>query len=307
MLYGTQIDNRPYAPEEAGFPDQWNKEFAYPSITTSTMVEFFDYMERNFAGSFATIKGDGGAWWEEMAAADALYAGISRKVKERALAAEEVASLGSIVNPNFHFPLEDDQSIWNNLLFYTNTLGEHQRRGHIRKVSPRRSCCGTKNHSPNRLTSRRTICFAAASVNWPTRSTRRGSRSSSLIPSRGRAATGGSRIEPRQGLIDSKTRQAVPLELVRRVEGEAYDNVRFLGGRYPSSGIPLLRDYAVGFAHGGKRFAHFKHAGERILQGHHRSITRWNFQCLRQTTAPGIGGRRQSVRFEPVRLRRLRA
>ena len=238
MLYGTQIDNRPYAPEEAGFPDQWNKEFAYPAITTSTIVEFFDYMQRNFAGSFATIKGDGGAWWEEMAAADALYAGISRKVKERALAAEEVASLGSIVNPNFHFPLEDDQSIWNNLLFYTeHTWGTPSAWSH-------------PESEPAKILLRDKESFTQQAEVATDHLLRRGlSQLADKIYTKGESvvvfnslswARGGLvevELNRGQGLIDSKTRQAVPLELVRRVEGEAYDGVRFWADDVPPLGF----------------------------------------------------------------------
>lgn len=238
MLYGTQSDNRPFAPEQVGFPDQWNKEFAYPAITTSTMVEFFEYMERNFASSFATFKGDGGAWWEEMAAADAHYAAISRKVKERALAAEAAASIGSIVNSDFRYPLQQDREIWNNLLLYTeHTWGAARTWGRPESEAAKTMLRDKESFSRN------------ADIGTDNLLHRGLSQLADKIYTKGETlvvfnalswARGGLvevELDRGQGLIDAKTRQPVPLELIRRVEDENYDGVRFWADEVPPLGF----------------------------------------------------------------------
>lgn len=238
MLYGTQSDNVPFSPEEVGFPDQWNKQFAYPQITTSTMVEFFQYMERNFANSFATFKGDGGAWWEEMAAADARFTGMARKAKERVLAAEVAASLGSIVNSDFRFPLEQDRAIWNNLLLYTeHTWGSPRAWLHPESEAVK-------------ILQRDKESFSRQAELETDHLLRRGlSQLADKIYTKGETivvftplswARGGLvevDVDRGKGLIDATTRQAVPLELVRRVADERYDDVRFWVDEVPPLGF----------------------------------------------------------------------
>ena len=119
MLYGSQGDMRPFdAEEEVSFPELWNQQFAYPKIVISTMPEFFAYMEKNFASSFTTLRGDGGAWWDEMAAANAAVTAVYRQARERARAADTAISLGSIVNQGLRPPIEQEREIWRNLLWY---------------------------------------------------------------------------------------------------------------------------------------------------------------------------------------------
>jgi alpha-mannosidase len=249
MLYGTQSDNVPFAPEEVGFPDQWNKEFAYPEIRTSTMVEFFQYMERGFANSLATLKGDGGAWWEEMAAADAFYAGMARKAKERALAGEVAASIGSIVNPGFQFPLMQDEAIWNNLLLYTeHTWGTP--RAWYRPESDAAGVLLRDKESFSRQAEietdhllRRGLSQLADKVY---------TKGDTLVIFNPLSWVRGGLVEVEldrgQGLIDSTTRHPVPLELIRRDKDEEYDRVRFWVDEVPPLGFHLYEIASSGSA-----------------------------------------------------------
>jgi hypothetical protein len=142
LIYGTQSDNRPFLASELDFPDLWNKDFAFPNIKIATIDEFLGYAEHNFGASLATLNGDGGAWWEEMAASDARFAAQARRTKERALVAEKIASLASIVNQDVLFPVDLDNRIWQNLLSTPSTPGVQRPRGGARRAI-RQSSCGT--------------------------------------------------------------------------------------------------------------------------------------------------------------------
>lgn len=238
MLYGTQSDNAPFAAEQVDLPDQWNKEFAYPQIVTSTMVEFFQYMERNFANAFDTFSGDGGAWWEEMAAADAYYAGMARRAKERALAAEVAASLGSIVNPGFRFPLQQDHAIWKNLLLYTeHTWGSPSAWSHPESDAARTLLRDKESFSRGAEIETDHLLHRGLSQLGDKIYT----KGDTIVVFNPLSWARGGLLEvevPRgQGLIDSKTRQAVPLELVRREKDEQYDGVRFWADEVPPVGF----------------------------------------------------------------------
>jgi hypothetical protein len=237
MLYGTQGDMSPFAVDQVAFPGQWNKEFAYPKIVVSTIPEFFQYMEHNFASSFTTLRGDGGAWWEEMAAADALNTGVYRKAKERALSAEAAASLGAIVSQRVRVPIQQDRQMWNDSLWYTehswgrskawrspeSELTEELHRDKESFVW--RADLETHNmlhrglsQLTDKIYARKNTVVVFNSLSWA----RGGLVEVELV--RG------------QGLIDLKARQPVPLELVRRVPDEPYDRVRFWVDEVPPLG-----------------------------------------------------------------------
>jgi len=237
MLYGTQSDNRPFAPEEVEFPDQWNKEFAYPKMITSTMPEFFDYMQAHYASSFATLKGDGGAWWEEMSAADASFGAMARKAKERVLVAEEAASLGAIVNRDFPIPLDEDRDIWENLLLYTeHTWG----------------AAGTwtrPESEPARIMRRDKESFSERADLGSEHLLQRGltqladkiyTRGDTIIVFNSLSWGRGGLVEVElgrgEGLMDTATGKTVPLELIRRDPDESYDRVRFWVDFVPALG-----------------------------------------------------------------------
>ena len=238
LIFGTLTDNEPFNPADVGFAERWNKEFAYPKIVVATMGEFFRYMEQNYAGSFTTLRGDGGAWWEEMIAADAAHAAIWRSAAQRAIGAEAAASLGVIVNSNFAFPLQEDRDIWQNLLLYT----EHSVGG----------VTLTWKHPDMDLVKtlfRAKRSFSKRADMGVDNMLRRGlSQLADKIPTQGDTVVlfnplswkRGGLVEldlPRgYGLTDLATRQSVPLELVHRDGEEDYDRVRFWAEEIPALG-----------------------------------------------------------------------
>lgn len=243
LIYGTQSDNRPFLASELEFPEQWNRQFAFPKLKIATIDEYLGYVEQNFARSLPILRGDGGAWWEEMAASDAAQAASGRRTKERIIAAEEIASLASVTNPDITFPLALDERIWSNLLFYTeHTWGYARAWKH--PVSNRAVVLRSDKEALTqaaaldvddmvrrglsqltaRLDLRRPTVVVFNSLSWAR------SDDVELDLPRGK------------GLIDAETGKALQLELVHRNIEEDYDRVRFHAENIPALGY---RSYTI--------------------------------------------------------------
>lgn len=243
MIYGTQLDDAPFDPSFFEVADAWNKKFAYPRITMAGINDFFRYMERNYGRSFPTYRGDGGAWWEEMAFADAYYTGIVRQTTGRAVTAETLASLGIIVNQDFEFPLLLDHDIWSNLLLYSEHTWGHVHAWLQPDSDLSRGLLHTKesfgidaaaqvedllhrgfDQLYSKLNARGDLVVLFNPLSW---------RRSGLVE-----------VEIPRGssLVDLKTQQPVTMELLRGLEDEDYDRVRFWAENIPALGY---RSYAV--------------------------------------------------------------
>ena len=237
LLYGTQVDNRPFLASELDFPEQWNRDFAFPSIQVATMDEFFKYVEQNFGSSLHTLSGDGGAWWEEMAASNAHFAAQARRAKERALAAEKFASLAGAVNPDIRYPIEVDDRIWQNLLFYT----EHTWGAPATWRKPESDQAMILRHNKESFTEdaandvdsmlRRGMSQIADKLNL---------RAPALVvfnslswPRSGEVETD---INRGDVLVDLETGKPVELELLRHMPDEEYDRVRLRAVDVPALG-----------------------------------------------------------------------
>jgi alpha-mannosidase len=237
LLYGTQVDNRPFLASELDFPEQWNRDFAFPSIQVATMDEFFKYVEQNFGSSLHTLSGDGGAWWEEMAASNAHFAAQARRAKERAVAAEKFASLAGAVNPDIRYPIEVDDRIWQNLLFYT----EHTWGAPATWRKPESDQAMILRHNKE--------SFTEDAANDVDSMLRRGmSQIADKLNLRGPALVVFNSLSwPRSGevetdinrgdvLVDLETGKPVELELLRHMSDEEYDRVRLRAVDVPALG-----------------------------------------------------------------------
>jgi alpha-mannosidase len=237
LVYGTQSDNHPFAPGEVEFPKEWNKEFAYPSITTATIEDFFQYVVRHFAASFPTLRGDGGAWWEEMAAADARHLAMARRAKEKVIGAEEAASLANIVNKDFVFPLDRDHEIWRDLLLYTEHTWGASRTWSRPKSDLARTLLRDKETFSRRATSNVDYMMRRGLSQLEDKISLQGPAVVVFNPlSWKRSGLVEVDLGLGQGLTEPKTGRPVPLEIVRHKKDEDYNRVRFWAADVPAAG-----------------------------------------------------------------------
>lgn len=117
FLYGLHNDEIPI--RHFGSADvikMWNEEYAYPKVIPSTEHDFFGYVTEHFGRQIPTQRGDGGAYWEDEAAADARIGAMNRASQMRILAAEKLESIANWVQPILRFDYSGFLDAWKNIM-----------------------------------------------------------------------------------------------------------------------------------------------------------------------------------------------
>ena len=117
LAFGGFSDNQPLDPRLASVADEWNRRYAYPKIILCRGPEFFNYIESKFRDKTPTIRGDGGAYWEDGAGSSALETALVRRAKEDLAAAEKLHSLTSCLGGAV-YPKADINQAWKDAILY---------------------------------------------------------------------------------------------------------------------------------------------------------------------------------------------
>jgi len=118
LLDGSQGDNTKLNPIFASIAENWNGKYAYPKLIYSGFAEAMKYISLQFGSDIPIIKGDGGPYWEDGIASDAKYASMERETEARALSAEKLSTISSLLNPNIQINKKLDRDLWQNILLY---------------------------------------------------------------------------------------------------------------------------------------------------------------------------------------------
>ena len=117
FLYGLHNDEVPiWHNGSADVIDLWNKEYAFPKVIAGTQRDFFGYVTTHFGSQIPTYRGDGGAYWEDEAGADARIAAMNRTSQIRVLAAEKLESVANWLQPLLRFDYEPFLEAWKNIM-----------------------------------------------------------------------------------------------------------------------------------------------------------------------------------------------
>lgn len=116
ILYGTQVENTDLFPQQAELADKWDARFAYPHIEYSGFKDALSEIARQFGNDIPTVRGDGGPYWEDGIASDALYAAMERENESRGPSAEKLATISSLVNPRVAVNRKELSSMWANMV-----------------------------------------------------------------------------------------------------------------------------------------------------------------------------------------------
>jgi hypothetical protein len=116
ILYGTQTENSDLFPRQAELAQRWNSIYVYPHLQYAGFHEALQAMEKQSGDSIPTIHGDGGPYWEDGAAADALYLSMERRNEARAQTAEKLATLVSFVNPILKANTAELSQMWTDMV-----------------------------------------------------------------------------------------------------------------------------------------------------------------------------------------------
>lgn len=118
LLYGQEADNTDLDPQPADFVRQWNATYAYPQLIACDVSEFFTYVERRFGDRFTTVRGDGGAYWEDGAGSTIVPTMQVRRAQAMLPAAERLETLAVLHNPDWTFPRRHYDDAWRELLLF---------------------------------------------------------------------------------------------------------------------------------------------------------------------------------------------
>ena len=116
ILYGTQVENTDLFPQYAELADKWNDIYAYPHLKYSGFHEALEDIAQQFGNDLPTIEGDGGPYWEDGIASDAHYAAVERWNEARALSAEKLATLTTLVNSDLAADRTSLDQMWEDIL-----------------------------------------------------------------------------------------------------------------------------------------------------------------------------------------------
>lgn len=116
ILFGTQVENTDLFPQQATLAEDWNKQFAYPEMRYSGFYDAVQSIAREFGGDLPVVQGDGAPYWEDGAASDSLYTAMERETEPRAVSAEELATLSSLLIPGVAADQATLRRMWQNII-----------------------------------------------------------------------------------------------------------------------------------------------------------------------------------------------
>jgi hypothetical protein len=121
LLYGSQWENTSLYPQQAALVRDWHNLFAYPELRFANFGEALEGIAARAKGEFPVVRGDGGPFWEDGIASDALYAGMERENERRALSAEKLATVASLVDTRTLPSRKALDEMWDNIFL----MNEH--------------------------------------------------------------------------------------------------------------------------------------------------------------------------------------
>ena len=117
LLYGQEADNTDLDPQPIEFVHQWNAAYAYPRLVLSDLASFFARVEAA-PGDRPVVEGDLGAYWED-GVGSSMAATVQARAAQASLpAAERLAALAALHQPELVYPRADFDAAWRELLLY---------------------------------------------------------------------------------------------------------------------------------------------------------------------------------------------
>jgi alpha-mannosidase len=116
LLYGQEADNTDLDPQPAAFLRDWNRTYSYPRLVPSNVSDFFRDVEARFGAAFPTVRGDGGAYWEDGAGSAQAATASLRRAQATLPAAEAIEALAVIHGDDLAYPAESFDEAWRQLL-----------------------------------------------------------------------------------------------------------------------------------------------------------------------------------------------
>ena len=238
ILYGTQAENSDLVPEQAELAQKWNSAYAYPHLQYSGFHEALEAQEKHSGDSIPTIRGDGGPYWEDGAAADAYYLSMERRNEARGQTAEKLATLGPFINPVLKTNTAELSQMWNDMVL----MDEHTSDSYNSVWDP-----ASREAVDQRVLKDQIAVGASAQVDLITKRSMENlayvipGGTGSLIVFNSlnwkRSGTVSTDLDKGVEIVDAVTNQPVPCEVLD--SGNGFNRVRFQAQNVPAMGFKV--------------------------------------------------------------------
>jgi hypothetical protein len=118
LLYGQEADNTDLDPQPAEFVRRWNERYAFPRLIPCDVAAFFEDVEQQFGERLETLRGDGGAYWEDGAGSTIVPAVAVRQAQAALPAAERLEALAVLHGPGLAYPAQHYDAAWRQILLF---------------------------------------------------------------------------------------------------------------------------------------------------------------------------------------------
>jgi hypothetical protein len=247
LLHGSQWENTSLHAPQADIVRDWNERFAYPRLEFAGFGEALAKIEAEAKDKIPVVRGDGGPYWEDGVASDAVYAAMERENERRAVSVEKLSTIASLVDARTRPPRAALDSMWESIFL----MNEHTW-GWGRSVTEPHSEDSERELSYKRLravvardevdyVAERAMAAIAGQIETPSRA---------LVvfntlnwPRDGWVEFD---LQKTRELVDIETQTVVPFEVLR--DEPAYQRIRFMARGVPSVGYRTyqVRDKAAG-------------------------------------------------------------
>jgi hypothetical protein len=121
LLHGSQWENTSLYKSQADIVREWNQTYAYPRLAFAGFGEALEKIAAGVADRLPVVRGDGGPYWEDGVASDALHAAIERENERRAVSAEKLSTVAALVDPRSRPSRSAIDSMWDSIFL----MNEH--------------------------------------------------------------------------------------------------------------------------------------------------------------------------------------
>jgi hypothetical protein len=129
-IRGGHRDNAPATMQEAYLAKEWNENWAYPRLVSSTYKKFLGNFEQKYGGVLKTLRGDvPGTDYSAAAACTPKETSVNRGAHEYLMAGEKLASLAALLSDTTYPRSTLDRAYRNSIYYDEHCWGMHQSGG----------------------------------------------------------------------------------------------------------------------------------------------------------------------------------
>ncbi len=121
LMHGSQWENTSLHQTQADIAREWNQTYAYPQLVFAGFGEALEKISAGVEEKLPVVRGDGGPYWEDGVASDALHAAVERENERRAVSAEKLSTVAMLVDPRSRPSRAAIDSMWDSIFL----MNEH--------------------------------------------------------------------------------------------------------------------------------------------------------------------------------------